>query len=66
MSDKVVAISKPTAYATINVNVETAPLLLELCAKAAVQGAQARLLADLYDQAERAHRLLVIEGGSEA
>ena len=46
---------------TITVDAETAPLLLELCSKAAVAGPQARLLADLYAQAETAARAIADE-----
>lgn len=42
------------ARQSINVTVESAPMLLELCEKAAVTGAQAHLLADLYAQAKAA------------
>jgi hypothetical protein len=51
---EVTPIRQSEAPATIYLSRETAPLLLELCGKAAINGAQAHLLADLYRQASEA------------
>lgn len=58
--DNVTPIRNPVT-ATIDVDKDTAGLLLELVSKAAVTGPQARLLADLYDQAVAAVKFLAHE-----
>lgn len=47
------------AHATITVNRETAPILLEMAQKTACGGAQAHLLGQLYAQIKRAHDAVV-------
>lgn len=54
----VTPIRTPAPTCEIVLNIETAPLLLELVTKAAAPGPQAALLADLYAQALRAARIL--------